>query len=397
MTSPAVTVRNKANGNKANASSTGVKKGQSVCPICESAILDAVGKKPGQDAIECEGTCAAWLHRHCAGLSKEAFKMIRHSKSNSPFYCAQCRLEKHELEIESLKSSITSITAKLTMACDELADLKKENLALRVTKSSQATNSYSSVVSGVPTPCPQSADSAHTQTAGSTNKKDYPKQDRKFNLILFGVTECEKGTLRHRRISSDTESVAGILAAVDPDFSAQSLRDSFRLGKYQEERSRPILVKLTRSSDVASVLSKRAKLADLPGISIKADQSLKERAIESQLLKERKRLIALGTERSAIKLRGGHLYVNNSKHGRASESGFELLTLDSNNVSPASPPSSPSPVHAATANRVPDLSPAMTEASGSSTAATFPNPHSPSAECASSIATPNPGKPARCS
>ena len=52
-----------------------------------------------------------------------------------------------------------------------------------------------------------------------------------------------------------------------------SIRDYFRLGKYDENRSRLLLVKLTRASDVSMILSGRSKLSTQPGITIKPDLS----------------------------------------------------------------------------------------------------------------------------
>lgn len=46
-----------------------------VCPVCEEEIVDVTGKKSGQEAIECEGSRAMWLHRGCASLSEELTKI----------------------------------------------------------------------------------------------------------------------------------------------------------------------------------------------------------------------------------------------------------------------------------------------------------------------------------
>ena len=76
---------------------------------------------------------------------------------------------------------------------------------------------------------------------------------KKFNLVLYGIKECPKGTPRHSRLVSDLKSVADILSSIDTQVSQLSIRDNYRLGKYQPNRSRPILVKMTRSSEVSSI------------------------------------------------------------------------------------------------------------------------------------------------
>ena len=99
-----------------------VRKKKFVCPICELAIEDAVVKKPRQDSVQCDGTCDTWLHTRCAGLSKAAFKAV--SESDDPFYCPQCRLDKQDLELKSLRVLACSLSSKLSAVCGELAELK---------------------------------------------------------------------------------------------------------------------------------------------------------------------------------------------------------------------------------------------------------------------------------
>ena len=88
------------------------------------------------------------------------------------------------------------------------------------------------------------------------------------------------------QIGEYLKSVADILSSIDTQVSQLSIRDNYRLGKYQPNWSRPILVKMTRSSEVTSILSNRHKLTSQPGMFIKADLSPKERLIESLLLKK---------------------------------------------------------------------------------------------------------------
>ena len=92
-----------------------------------------------------------------------------------------------------------------------------------------------------------------------------------------------------------TNSVSGVLKSVDNQLSEHTIRGCQRLGKYSNDKCRPILVKLTRSCDITSILSKYAKFANMPGISIKPDLSKDDRKVESILLMERRKLIQSGT------------------------------------------------------------------------------------------------------
>ena len=110
---------------------------------------------------------------------------------------------------------------------------------------------------------------------------------------------------------------------IHPELTEQSICDCTRLGKYSEEQTRPILVKLSCACDVHTILSNRHKLADTESsISIKPFMTKSERIAQSTLLKERRALIITGTDKSQIKIRGNTLYVNKAKYGTAKDSVF---------------------------------------------------------------------------
>ena len=87
------------------------------------------------------------------------------------------------------------------------------------------------------------------------------------------------------------------------------------------------------------LLSKRAKLADMPGISIKPDMSKEQRKVESVLLYERRKLIQSGIVSKCIRLKGDSLFVNNKKHGSVVNFKFNAIVPE---VSTMSPPSTSS-------------------------------------------------------
>ncbi len=266
------------------------------CPVCEEAIIDAIVSKPGQESILCEGPCQSWYHRLCAGLSKAAFAKI----SNLPdkFSCPQCRLatnekeisslkekitaleicrlEKQEMELQSLRSLVTNLSNHLTLLSDELAEVKEQTKGLSTKQFENNSQTYASV-----TTSGQAKDST-TQISAPNLKPAHTSipiksqsnipNDRKFNIIIFGMDEQTKGVPKHKRVLNDHSDASTILSTADP---STSIRDCFRFGPYKSDRKRPVLVKLTRSCDTTSILSKRNNL----GISIKPDLSPEERKI----------------------------------------------------------------------------------------------------------------------
>ena len=89
------------------------------CSVCLEEIVEPNGKKEGQDAIYCDGVCQAWLHRKCAGLPKDRFKLV--SESNDRFYCPHCRLELQRDEISHLKVAVAELSSELTKLRNTLA------------------------------------------------------------------------------------------------------------------------------------------------------------------------------------------------------------------------------------------------------------------------------------
>ena len=86
------------------------------------------------------------------------------------------------------------------------------------------------------------------------------------------------------RLESDLASVVSILTTLESSFHSQSIKDCYRLGKFNPEsnKPRPILAQFVRVVDATNILAKKGKLAQL-----KPDKTKEERQVESILMKER--------------------------------------------------------------------------------------------------------------
>jgi len=95
-----------------------------------------------------------------------------------------------------------------------------------------------------------------------TSTRDDLQQNCKFNVVLYDIDECPKGTKRHERSGLDLSNVAKIITKVDEKISPFSIHDLHRLDKYQEQctRPRPILIRFNRVIDVSLLLSKTSSL-----------------------------------------------------------------------------------------------------------------------------------------
>ena len=47
-----------------------------------------------------------------------------------------------------------------------------------------------------------------TNVTKKTNIHESPQQDRKFNVVVYGIEECTKGTPRHEHSDLDLSNVA---------------------------------------------------------------------------------------------------------------------------------------------------------------------------------------------
>ena len=311
-----------------------------ICPICEETVEDASSKKRGHDAIFCEGACQDWLHRQCAGLSKVNFDAAK--ASNLPFLCPCCRLSDKSTELSALKATVDELVAEVSKLKSFCSSVTGDNLA-SLTHSHSETKAASSSANSVELLHPIKGHPTSQQPQSHHGSKSLSSvSDRKFNIVIFGVSELSDCSSRFLRHDHDFQGVSLILSNLElgPNRSS-SIRDCHRLGKYVSSsvRPRPLLVQLNSTADVSKVLSKRHSVPS--SISIKPDLSLADRKIEALLLKERWQLIQSGIDRRFIKVRGSKIFVKNQLHGKVVDStlslvsGSEVLPINSTVAQPS--------------------------------------------------------------
>ena len=212
-----------------------------ICPVCEEVIRDATEKEEGQASVFCVGACSTWLHRQCTGLSTQAFKLL--DSSAEPFMCPNCKLNSQQLEIEDLKSKIAALMSLVEERLPHAAD-----------------SSTSSSVSSVLPPLSYAAALKSSTCDKGVSQSPRDRSERKINVVMYGIDECLEGMKKPQCVCQDHESVVDVIKTLDSTLDKQSVRDSFRLGRYVKEKRRPILVKLACASNASSVLSNHKKL-----------------------------------------------------------------------------------------------------------------------------------------
>jgi len=277
------------------------------------------------ESIQCD-LCGMWAHTTCEGISREQFKAVKalSSLNNFVYYC----------QTHDCASRIKNITADWCQSHDAsqietlVSDLTKKNLTAEYSNIQKAVSDLSAKIDSL-----QAQELQLSSQISNTSKaiEKHPSKasvtpgDRKCNIVVFGVEESPQNTLRSARIVRDTKEVSKIFGNLDVHIEPSQILDCFRLGKFkpQQSRPRPILVKLLRAIDAATILANRSSLAS--PILIKPDLSPAERAVESILLKERWSLIQNGHPRKSIKLNSqrGCIYLNNQLYGKVINSQFQ--------------------------------------------------------------------------
>ena len=254
---------------------------ESCCVCCQSVSVSKDG------VLFCSGTCQRWMHRYCAGVSVIAFQCIK--ESGSPFLCFCC----HQIRSQDVSAQLTN----------KVQQLEEEIRGLKTALNSAAHHSQQpSQLAGTVTQ--DSARRSYASVAGPSGESDSnpvlkqePNPDKKFKVV-------------------------SVVSGINSSVQSQAIKDCFRLGKFNPQRSqpRPILVKFVRIADVSRILSNKSVLS--PPIRIKPDMSPEERLRDSILLKERWSLIQSGIPKNDIRIRKSHLYVKNKLHGQYKNSMF---------------------------------------------------------------------------
>ena len=266
--------------------------------------------------LECE-TCLKWLHSNCVNINQS-------SASTYPLVCPHC-VKQMFYQIKDLTDEITILKSTINNQANEISSLKDEISSMSIHRNeklevdTQAVNNHLPQLTVDPSPATAKAQQ-QSSPALSQNAKT-PDIDRKFNIILFGVSESPQGTPRYKRSESDFKEVYSLLTNLENNSVCKSLvRDCHRIGRYNSSNHRPIHVTLGSTADVSRILSLRSSLSS--HLVIKPDISPFERKVEKVLLFERWKLIQSEMECRHIKLRNSCSYANGRLYGKVIDGSF---------------------------------------------------------------------------
>ena len=154
------------------------------------------------------------------------------------------------------KSQISNLKSTINYLSGKLAKLESQSDQIIA----PATNCSLSSIDVVRSSKPMSTNAKSNPSYVPSVPVKSADSSRKFNIVVYGVMECDNGTNRHARLVHDTNKIDSIISIIDSNIPESSIRDCTRLGRYSENICRPILAKLSRTCEVSSILSQRHKL-----------------------------------------------------------------------------------------------------------------------------------------
>ena len=209
----------------------------SECAICLNAIVDRSAEVDGEDSIFCDGACQRWLHRTCAGLTDPAFDTIR-NQSDEKFYCYQCFVALHFLQMKELRDSIDHLTKEVSSLKSQLSQAGIP--ASHSLPADPPTHSDAVVTrlveqdhlrTSLPVDQPQTTPATKvTKSPGQTTEVARSRSagllyDKKFKLVVYGIKESPKGTSRGLRNRHDLDKVTTIVSNLESSITSQLIRD----------------------------------------------------------------------------------------------------------------------------------------------------------------------------
>jgi len=140
------------------------------------------------------------------------------------------------------------------------------------------------------------------------------RPERKFNIVIYGIQECAKGTIRNLRPQSELTNAVQVLSKVVESVSLQSIRDSYCVRKYtQSDHPHPLVAVLNGTADVSESLPIEVRGNLRHPYYVKPDTNPEERAVESQ----RWSLITSGVDRKDIRISKNRIYIKHKLVGVA--------------------------------------------------------------------------------
>ena len=107
------------------------------CPICCLAVSTK------DEALLCVGRCQQRLHRSCASIPEQQFKIL--CENNTPFLCPSCYREEHEEQFKELKRTVEALRAEVSQLNEQLHKVQTSQVKKSTSSNHVVNNTYAAV------------------------------------------------------------------------------------------------------------------------------------------------------------------------------------------------------------------------------------------------------------
>ena len=137
------------------------------------------------------------------------------------FFCFVCSDRKNQRELASLRDTVRLLTQDIDELKLSLSQAKSQlqppsASEQRVLDATQPASPSPSSTNGMPT-----NESLPKPVINASNRLN----DKRFNLVVYGINESQKGTPRHKRLQSDLERVVSVMSGLVSSINSDSIKD----------------------------------------------------------------------------------------------------------------------------------------------------------------------------
>lgn len=227
--------------------------------------------------------CRKYIHSTCSLLSRNELTCLKAKNRILIYYCDNCTDFKSQLaNLNCLQDTVKKLEA-------EINNLKCLN------KSPPYNDAYVAEVDNL----------CNMDIVEELNER----RIRESNIIIFNMEET--GGTSNESKQKESDNIKGLIRSIDDSVNVNNVKH-FRLGKYSEERKRPVKLILSSKEDVLKILKNKVKAN--PPVNIQSDQTPMQRKYLYDLRQQLQVLINNGEINKTIKYIKGKPQIVDAKN-----------------------------------------------------------------------------------
>jgi len=245
------------------------QKEENLCLGCNKKCASS------QASVFCQ-LCSLWCHKDCAGMSNAVFKSLalQVKEVGMAFWaCKSCLnfAAKTNVLLKNMNSQISNMKAEIVKNTEDISTAKKE-----IGKLDGGLKKVERKVEDV-----------KKQVEEELLEELRDREQRKLNLIIYGVAEPEEARDNRERMERDKDTCVRIFNSMEIGAGREQIKFYRRLGERGRE-PRPIMMGITREEYKRQILENARKLrgSKYEHVSISADLTKRQRQEEQKMKEE---------------------------------------------------------------------------------------------------------------